>query len=74
MATVKQLMNLEGRVSVITGGATGLGLQMAHALTNSAKCSGHHNVSGEFGPAFTVTSVVFGAEERGHGASGCRQK
>src|SRR3990170_3202292 len=32
MATVKELMSLEGRVSVVTGGATGLGLQMATAL------------------------------------------
>ncbi len=35
MATVQQLMSLEGRVSVITGGATGLGLQMAHALAEA---------------------------------------
>ena len=35
MATVKELMSLEGRVSVITGGATGLGLQMAHALAEA---------------------------------------
>lgn len=35
MATVKQLMSLEGRVSVITGGATGLGLQMATALAEA---------------------------------------
>ena len=35
MATVKELMNLEGRVSVVTGGATGLGLQMAHALAEA---------------------------------------
>jgi len=35
MATVKQLMNLEGRVSVVTGGATGLGLQMATALAEA---------------------------------------
>ena len=28
-------MSLEGRVSVITGGATGLGLQMAHALAEA---------------------------------------
>ena len=32
MATVKELMSLEGRVSIVTGGATGLGLQMATAL------------------------------------------
>ena len=35
MATVKQLMSLEGRVSVVTGGATGLGLQMAGALAEA---------------------------------------
>ena len=35
MATVKQLMSLEGRVSVVTGGATGLGLQMATALAEA---------------------------------------
>ena len=35
MATVKELMSLEGRVSVVTGGATGLGLQMAHALAEA---------------------------------------
>jgi len=35
MATVKELMNLEGRVSVVTGGATGLGLQMATALAEA---------------------------------------
>ncbi len=35
MATVKQLMNLEGRVAVVTGGATGLGLQMATALAEA---------------------------------------
>ena len=35
MATVKQLMNLEERVSVVTGGATGLGLQMATALAEA---------------------------------------
>jgi NAD(P)-dependent dehydrogenase (short-subunit alcohol dehydrogenase family) len=35
MATVKELMNLEGRVSVITGGATGLGLQMTTALAEA---------------------------------------
>jgi NAD(P)-dependent dehydrogenase (short-subunit alcohol dehydrogenase family) len=35
VATVKELMSLEGRVSVITGGATGLGLQMAHALAEA---------------------------------------
>jgi NAD(P)-dependent dehydrogenase (short-subunit alcohol dehydrogenase family) len=35
MATVKELMNLEGRVSVVTGGATGLGLQMATGLAEA---------------------------------------
>jgi NAD(P)-dependent dehydrogenase (short-subunit alcohol dehydrogenase family) len=35
MATVQQLMNLEGRVGVVTGGATGLGLQMATALAEA---------------------------------------
>jgi NAD(P)-dependent dehydrogenase (short-subunit alcohol dehydrogenase family) len=35
MTTVKQLMNLEGRVSVVTGGATGLGLQMATGLADA---------------------------------------
>jgi gluconate 5-dehydrogenase len=35
VATVKQLMSLEGRVSVVTGGATGLGLQMATALAEA---------------------------------------
>ena len=35
MATVKQLMSLEGRVSVVTGGATGLGLQMARGLAEA---------------------------------------
>ena len=35
MATVKQLMSLEGRVSVVTGGATGLGLQMATGLAEA---------------------------------------
>jgi len=35
MTTVKQLMNLEGRVSVVTGGATGLGLQMATGLAEA---------------------------------------
>lgn len=35
MATVKELMNLEGRVSVVTGGATGLGFQMATALAEA---------------------------------------
>jgi NAD(P)-dependent dehydrogenase (short-subunit alcohol dehydrogenase family) len=35
MASVKELLNLEGRVSVVTGGATGLGLQMATALAEA---------------------------------------
>ena len=34
MASVKELFNLHGRVSVVTGGATGLGLQMATALAD----------------------------------------
>jgi NAD(P)-dependent dehydrogenase (short-subunit alcohol dehydrogenase family) len=35
MATIHELFNLQGRVSVVTGGATGLGLQMAHALAEA---------------------------------------
>ncbi|MGE5524905.1 MAG: SDR family oxidoreductase [Rhodospirillaceae bacterium] len=35
MARVQELFNLEGRVSVVTGGATGLGLQMATALAEA---------------------------------------
>jgi gluconate 5-dehydrogenase len=35
MPTVKELMSLKGRVSVVTGGATGLGLQMATALAEA---------------------------------------
>jgi NAD(P)-dependent dehydrogenase (short-subunit alcohol dehydrogenase family) len=35
VATIKDLMNLEGRVSVVTGGATGLGLQMATGLAEA---------------------------------------
>ena len=35
MATVTQLFDLSGRVAVITGGATGLGLQMATALAEA---------------------------------------
>ncbi|OGA54721.1 MAG: gluconate 5-dehydrogenase [Betaproteobacteria bacterium RIFCSPLOWO2_12_FULL_62_58] len=35
MASVKELFDLSGRVSVITGGATGLGLQMATALAEA---------------------------------------
>ena len=35
MANVNELMSLEGRVSVVTGGATGLGLQMATGLAEA---------------------------------------
>jgi len=35
MASVKNLFDLTGRVSVVTGGATGLGLQMATALAEA---------------------------------------
>jgi NAD(P)-dependent dehydrogenase (short-subunit alcohol dehydrogenase family) len=35
VTSVNQLMNLEGRVSVVTGGATGLGLQMATGLAEA---------------------------------------
>ena len=35
MATIKELLSLEGRVSIVTGGATGLGLQMATALAEA---------------------------------------
>jgi NAD(P)-dependent dehydrogenase (short-subunit alcohol dehydrogenase family) len=35
MATVQDLFDLSGRVSVVTGGATGLGLQMATALAEA---------------------------------------
>ena len=35
MATIRELVNLEGRVSVVTGGATGLGLQMATGLAEA---------------------------------------
>lgn len=35
MASVKELFDLTGRVSVVTGGATGLGLQMATALAEA---------------------------------------
>ena len=31
MANVKELLDLEGKVSVVTGGATGIGLRMAPA-------------------------------------------
>ncbi|MBM3341278.1 MAG: SDR family NAD(P)-dependent oxidoreductase [Betaproteobacteria bacterium] len=35
MTSVKNLLNLEGQVSVITGGATGIGLQMATGLAEA---------------------------------------
>jgi NAD(P)-dependent dehydrogenase (short-subunit alcohol dehydrogenase family) len=35
LATVKELLNLEGQVSIVTGGATGIGLQMATALAEA---------------------------------------
>src|SRR3990172_5519671 len=35
MASVKELFNLQGRVSIVTGGATGLGLQMATGLAEA---------------------------------------
>lgn len=35
MANVKELMSLEGRVSVVTGGATGIGFQMAMGLAEA---------------------------------------
>lgn len=35
MATVKELMNMEGRVSVITGGATGIGFRMGLGLAEA---------------------------------------
>jgi NAD(P)-dependent dehydrogenase (short-subunit alcohol dehydrogenase family) len=35
MANVRQLFDLSGRVSVVTGGATGIGLQMATALAEA---------------------------------------
>lgn len=35
MAKVQELMNLEGQVSVVTGGATGIGLQMAKGLAEA---------------------------------------
>lgn len=35
MATVKELMNLEGRVTVVTGGATGIGFRMALGLAEA---------------------------------------
>jgi len=39
MASVKELFNLQGRVSVVTGGATGLGLQMATGLAEAGPTS-----------------------------------
>ena len=35
MVSVKELLNLEGQVSVITGGATGIGFQMANGLAEA---------------------------------------
>jgi NAD(P)-dependent dehydrogenase (short-subunit alcohol dehydrogenase family) len=35
VATVKELLNLQGRVSVVTGGATGIGFRMALALAEA---------------------------------------
>ena len=35
MATVQQLMNMEGRVSVVTGGASGIGFRMALGLAEA---------------------------------------
>ena len=35
MATVKELMSMEGRVSVVTGGATGIGFRMALGLAEA---------------------------------------
>ena len=35
MANVKELLNLEGRVSVVTGGATGIGFRMALGLAEA---------------------------------------
>lgn len=35
MARIQELMSLEGRVSVVTGGATGIGLQMAKGLAEA---------------------------------------
>src|SRR5689334_5782051 len=35
MASIKELFDLSGRVSVVTGGATGLGLQMATGLAEA---------------------------------------
>jgi gluconate 5-dehydrogenase len=45
MATVQQLFDLKGRVSVVTGGSTGLGLQIARGLaeagSNVVLCARH---------------------------------
>jgi gluconate 5-dehydrogenase len=35
VATVKELINLDGRVSVVTGGATGIGFNMARGLAEA---------------------------------------
>ncbi len=35
MATIQQLFSLHGRVSVVTGGSAGLGLQVAHGLAEA---------------------------------------
>src|SRR5436309_15506291 len=35
MATVKELLNLDGRVSIVTGGATGIGFRMALGLAEA---------------------------------------
>jgi len=35
VATIKELLSLEGRVSVVTGGATGIGFQMAMGLAEA---------------------------------------
>src|SRR6185503_3505274 len=35
MANVKELLNLDGRVSVVTGGATGIGFRMALGLAEA---------------------------------------
>src|SRR5688500_11610783 len=35
MANVKELLDLDGRVSIVTGGATGIGLRMAIGLAEA---------------------------------------